>query len=111
MKCRVLSLLMGAILLLATPACRDRHQKISLSNDRLVPILCDIHISEAALQQVNGLRKDSLNEVYLTQICTIHQISRERLDEVLEELRRNPDAMKKAYTAVAQTLEQLRTGQ
>ncbi len=111
MKGNVLLIWIVAMLLLATSACRERYLKISLPNDRLIPILCDIHIAEAAVQQVNGARKDSLNEVYLDQICTIHQISRERLDEVLEELRNNPDAMKKAYLAVAQALEERRTAQ
>lgn len=109
MKGNVLMLSLVGVALLAMTACRDRYQKISLPNDRLVPLLCDIHISEAALQQVNGSLKDSLNEVYLTQICTIHQISRNRLDEVLGELRNNPDAMKKAYAEVAQILEQRRS--
>jgi hypothetical protein len=106
MKGRVLCLSLGAILFLFLVSCRQRYQKLSLSNEKLVPLLCDVHLSEAALQTVQGALKDSLTNVYLAQICEIHKISRERLEEVLEELRNNPDAMKKAYQEVAQRLQQ-----
>lgn len=106
MKRPVLLLLTGAVMLLLSSACRQRFQKLSLSNEKLVPILCDVHLAEAALQSVHGALKDSLTGVYLAQICAIHNISRERLDALLEELRNNPDAMKKVYLEVGQRLQE-----
>ena len=106
MKSRFLCLPIGVTLLLLLPSCSDRYEKLSLPNDKLVPLLCDVHLSEAALQTVQGALKDSLTEVYLTQICEIHKISRERLYEVLEEVRNNPEAMKKTYQEVSQRLQQ-----
>lgn len=106
MKGPVLSIFTCLFLLLFLAGCRQRFQKLSISQDELVPLLCDVHLSEAALQNVNGALKDSLTVVYLDQICKIHKISRERLDEVLAELRNNPDAMKKAYLEVSQKLQQ-----
>lgn len=111
MKSRVLYLLIGLALPLLMLSCRQRYQKLSLSNEKIVPLICDVHLSEAALQTVQGALKDSLTNVYLTQICEIHEISRERLDEVLEELRNNPDAMKKVYRDVAERLQQRGTPQ
>lgn len=106
MKGPVLSIFTCVLLLLFLVGCRQRFKKLSISQEVLVPLLCDVHLSEAALQNVHGALKDSLAVVYLDQICKIHNISRERLDEVLAELRNNPDAMKKTYLEVSQKLQQ-----
>lgn len=100
----------GPVLVLATlfvilASCRQRIPGISMPEDKLVPLLMDVHLAEAALQNVHGTVKDSLTDVYLGQICTIHEVDREKLDRVLAELRNNPEAMDRVYRKVVQKIE------
>lgn len=82
---------------------------LPLSKEKLVDVLMDVHVAEAALNQVPaGPRKDSLAELYYNQVAEIHGIHRENLDTSLAILQRNPGLMKAVYQEVLAEVEKKR---
>jgi hypothetical protein len=98
----LLSLLFAALL----SACSS-DPALPLSDDRLVKILADAHIAEAAVQSLSGPYKDSVIRVYYTQICEIHQVSEADFYQSVELLAMQPEKMDKIYRKVEQRLEAL----
>ncbi|MBI5916536.1 MAG: DUF4296 domain-containing protein [Bacteroidetes bacterium] len=82
---------------------------LPLSREKLVDVLMDIHIAEAALAQITtGPKRDSLAELYYNQVAEIHGIDRETLDTSLAILQRNPGLMKDIYEQVLAEVEKKR---
>jgi len=81
-------------------ACVGQQKSLPMEDDKLVKVLEDIHLAEAALQNVNGATRDSLSTLYYQEICTIHQIEEATLDSTLALLRNNPVKMSKLYGRV-----------
>ncbi len=94
-----------AIFLFVCSACAKKKTAPSMAQEDLVSLLTDVHLAEAALQNVYGVTKDSLAAVYYSDICTIHRLSRPELDKVMAELRENPLAMSETYREVIKRIE------
>lgn len=88
------------VLVLTSVACVRQSPALPMKDEQLVAVLEDIHLAEAALQNVNGATKDSLSELYYRDICTIHKLDQETLDETLALLRKDPVKMSKIYSRV-----------
>lgn len=93
------------ILLFAGVGCAKKQTGPSISKEKLVKLLVDVHLAEAALQNVFGVTKDSLAEVYYDDICAIHRLNRQQLDEIVTELRENPLAMSETYREVIKRID------
>lgn len=102
---RVVPGILLLLLLFAGMACTKKQAGPSMPKEKLVRLLVDMHLAEAALQNVFGATKDSLAEVYYADICTIHKLNRGQLDEVMEELRQNPLAMSETYREVIKRID------
>lgn len=100
---RVLFSLLFAALL---PACSS-DPALPLSDDRLVKVLADAHVAEAAVQSLSGAYKDSVIRVYYAQICEIHQVSEADFYQSVEQLSMQPEKMDKIYRKVEKRLEEL----
>lgn len=100
---RVLPALLFAALL---SACSS-DPALPLSDDRLVVILADAHVAEAAVQSLSGDYKDSVIRVYYAQICEIHQVSEADFYQSVEQLTLQPEKMDKIYRKVEKRLEEL----
>ena len=87
-------------------ACQKQDSQLAIPADKLLSILEDIHIAEAALTGLASERKDSAARVYYQQIFTIHGVTEEDFNHDLELLKSRPDQLAKAYGALQQKIEQ-----
>lgn len=85
-------------------ACKEDSPKLLIPEEKLVEILADAHLAEAAIQNLVKEVKDSLGEVYYQQIYEIHQINKEDFEQTMAMLREDPIRMEKIYRMVMDKL-------
>ena len=73
--------------------CLSKHSEtLPISDEKLEAILIDVHVAESAMSTLqNGVKKDSLANLYYEQIAEIHKIDRETMDTCMAILQRNPE--------------------
>lgn len=96
--------LLGIILVLAS--CQKPPEVLPLDQDKLVLILADLHIAEAAFQNLTSSSKDTLAYNYYDQIYQIHETSEFLVDSSLAIMHRNPKLFYEVYENVRAHLEQ-----
>lgn len=79
----------------------------TLSDDKLVAILTDLHLAEASFMTLNQNVKDSIYKVYYQQIFEIHEVTDSTFFKDFELLRRNPKKLEKVYKNVIEEIEQI----
>ncbi len=78
-----------------------------ISKSELENVIFDVHIAESAMSVLpNGLKKDSLANLYYDQIAEIHGIDRETLDTCLAILQRNPELARDVYEKLSERFEE-----
>lgn len=85
-------------------ACSNPEPVLPIAEEKLVKVLADIHVAEAAMQNLTGDRKDSVAQVYYEQIEKIHGIERTLVDSAIIMMRKNPKLISKTYTLVLEEL-------
>lgn len=100
-------LLLACCLSLFLPACETTEEKPQIPEEKMVKVLADIHIAEAALQTLRGQTKDSMSQTYYHQIYAIHEVDSLEVQETLQAMRENPDKMKALYDKVMERVEKL----
>jgi hypothetical protein len=98
-------LLYSSFLLLLS-ACRST-DSLPIPEAKLIEILADAHIAEAAVQSLGGAQRDSLITAYYNQLFEIHQVSRQDFEASLEALEQNPARMMEVYEKVTEHLNRL----
>lgn len=78
-----------------------------MAEEKLINILADIHITEAAVQSLRGGTKDSMSQTYYQQIYTIHQTDSVEVQQTLDAMREKPEEMKILYDKVMERVEKL----
>ncbi len=81
-------------------SCAKEEAAPPLPKEKMIDVLVDIHVVEAASQPLVLNLKDSMMNVYYDQICTIHSISREDLDASIMHLKAHPKQMMDVYQVV-----------
>ena len=81
--------------------------KPSLSEEKMVDVLTDLHLAEASMLTLNKKLKDSVYLVYYGQIFEIHQVKDSVFFKDLELLRKDPERVEKVYAKVVDNIEQL----
>ncbi len=99
--------LLAIFLFCSVAACNDEPRPLRVPEERLVLVLADIHIAEAALQALRGDTKDSMSAVYYDQIYTLHKVDSAAVHQSLEQLREDPQRMKDLYDRVMERVETL----
>ncbi len=84
-------------------ACK-RGPELPIGDEKLVKVLADAHVAEAAVQNLSGLYKDSVKREYYNQIYEMHRISESDLRLALDILSNHPDKMEKLYRNVEKRL-------
>ena len=97
MKIRLLLIALG---LLGLICCSEPPPELPIEEDKLVKILADVHIAEAALQNLSGEVKDSTADAYYQQIAQRHKIDRALLDSTIILIRKDAKRMSVLYTKV-----------
>lgn len=93
------------LLMLGTFSCMQKTNYI-LTEDKMVDVLADLHISEAAIANTDPLKKDSLSNFYENQIFTIHQVKKKDFQDCLKQYQKEPVKMEKIYKKVTDKLNQ-----
>ncbi|MEM6964116.1 MAG: DUF4296 domain-containing protein [Bacteroidota bacterium] len=97
-------LLLFVTLLLS--GCKEEIKPI-IPEEKMIKILADLHVSEAALMSLNHKVKDSVSQVYYRQIFEIHGVADSTFYQDLAILRKNPKAVERIYEQVIAEIEQL----
>lgn len=92
------------ILLFFLVSCSESGQDLPIPEDKLVKVLVDVHLAEAALQGLGGLIRDSTADVYYDQIAQRHKIERSVLDSTVILFRKNPEIIADIYSKVLEEL-------
>lgn len=101
-----IKLLLIFLATLYTVACKEE-SSLFLEEEKLVEILCDVHIAEASLRELNADKKEEAAAHLYNQIYTIHEIDQPTLDSTLFYLKRNPKLMAGVYKKVNERLEKM----
>ena len=102
-KCLILAFISTSIIF----GCQKEDAKLQIEEEKLIKILTDLHISEAAILSLNQKVKDSMSTVYHKQIFEIHGIEDSIFYKDLEVLRTNSEELKLIYQKVLTEVEQL----
>lgn len=94
------------ILILFVAACAQKRNQRSVSEDRLVEVLMDVHTAEAALAFLYGEKRDTFAENYYEDIFAIHNLSQEEFDRWMAALREDPEWMVEVYQKVLDRLDE-----
>ncbi len=78
---------------------------LPLKEEELITVLRDIHIAEAAMQNLIGITKDSVGEIYYEQTLNLHNIKKADFDSSMVILRRDPDRLGLIYDKIIEELE------
>ena len=100
-------LLFSFIIIIGCFSCIEE-KELALSEDRLIPILCDIHIAEAALLKTSGTNKDSAAVKLYSQIYEIHGVTEAELDSCLVRIKKESLLSEAIYTKVMTELEKMK---
>lgn len=92
---------------LIVSGCHKEEAKLQIGEEKMIKILTDLHISEAAILSLNQKIKDSMSTVYYKQIFEIHQVEDSVFYKDLEMLRTNSKELEKIYEKVLTEVEQL----
>lgn len=85
-----------AVLLLA---CKGE-QPLPMEEEAVVKLLVDVHIAEAATNNLQGSLKDSVIVAYYEQLFKIHDITAEEFDALYQLLENNPEQYLQIYEKV-----------
>ena len=87
------------ILILILTSCTADKEAVQLStqHSQLLDLLVDIHYAEAALENLKLLEQDSLKVQYYTHILRYHGVTKEQIEEHMDDLRNNPVFLNQVY--------------
>ena len=92
------------LFLLSFWACKEKEIFVLPMNEaKLVDVLCDVHIAEAAMKNLPEFQ-DSLGAAYYEQIYKIHKIDGDVFRETMELIRKRPAELRRIYTKVSETI-------
>ena len=98
-------LAMAGLLLASVVSCGPKPTPITMDEDKLVEVLIDVHVAEAAVQMLRGATKDSVINAYYDQIFEIHGLNREAFETTMEILRTDPKRMEGLYSKIMNEME------
>jgi hypothetical protein len=85
-----------------------KEQPLPMEEEKLIKVLCDIHIAEAAMEPVTANDKDSIATLLYQQIYTIHGVEQAEVDTALSFLKKEPQAAEKIYLKVVEELSKMK---
>lgn len=93
-------------ILLISLSC-TKEEALPVEEDKLVEVIRDIHIAEAAIQNLIGVTKDSVGEIYYDQIFEMHDVRKADFDSAMSILRTEPERFGLIYDEVLSDMERL----
>jgi hypothetical protein len=80
---------------------------LPVEEEKVIEVIRDIHIAEAAMQNLLDITKDSMGDIYYQQIFEIHGMNKADFDSSMIILRRDPERLGIIYDKVLQELEEM----
>jgi len=99
---RIFLILFFPIFLLVS--CGEKKEVLPIPEPELIKILADIHLAEAAFQNLSTSTKDTLAYQYYDQVYQIHEVEKESVDSCIAILNRNPELFYDTYAKVQEFL-------
>lgn len=93
------------ILIVFTISCNSGEEKPPIDKEKLVQILVDVHIAEAAVQDYSGLQKDSIGKVYYKQLFSLHHVTEKDFYRSMYLIKQDPENLEALYKEVLTELE------
>ena len=93
------------LLTITLVACVKKEPVFELDHDKMVRVLIDLHIAEAALAQVNLAERDSIGVLALKKVAEMHQMTPEDIESKIVYIQQNPLIMAEIYEHVLDTLD------
>ena len=84
---------------------QEKEDPLPYEDEKIISILLDVHLAEAALQSLGKVMKDSMTDVYYDQIYTIHHISKADFQKMMELLRNSPKNLNRIYGQLMERVE------
>jgi hypothetical protein len=102
-----------ALILFLSFGCREKEQKYNLpiEKEKLKSVLIDLYIAGAAVENSLETNKDSLKQIYHTEICKIHKINSKELSSIIEQLHALPKINGDLQKEILDTLNKMQTNQ
>lgn len=88
-------------------SCGTGKVNLPINDSKLIDILCDVHIMEAALQNRSTEEKDSIAKMYYQQVYEKHEITETSFLRSLELMEEHPKKLEKIYGQVLIQLDTL----
>lgn len=86
-------------------SCHSKAKEMPIDENKLINILVDVHVAEAAMQEYASPKKDSIGKVYYQEIFSLHHVTEEAFIKSMYLLRQDPEEMETVYKAVVAELE------
>jgi len=80
-----------------------------LTDETLIDILVDLHISESATQHLSLNFRDSMSIIYLDQVLEIHEVPKEVFEPDYIKLKQDPQKLVGIYEKVIKRLDDLKS--
>ncbi len=95
-----------SLIIFLAASCQESEETYSIEEEKMINILVDIHISEAAAQQGDISHRDSLRTVYYDQVFEIHEVSKSKYEADMELLKRDAERLTQTYDKVIEKLKE-----
>ncbi len=93
------------LLLLVFNACQPKEVvTFEIEKEKMIRILIDLHVAEAAMQNKTALVKDSLVQLYYDQIFEIHEVEEKVFRADLDKLKSSAKLTQEYYALITEYL-------
>ena len=89
----------------ALSACHSESNNLPIPKDKLLPVLIDIHMVEAVVDNDSQVMKDSLTALYYPQIFEKHGVTAKDFDSTVKYMNVRPKLMHDIYEDVMKEIQ------
>ena len=83
----------------------DTTTELPVPEKKLVRVVADMQVAEAAMVGLSGFVRDSTAEVYYREIYALHQTDKDAVVASIDALKQQPKRLERFYAAVTKELE------
>lgn len=86
-------------------ACNKFKEDLPIDREKLINVLIDAHVAEAAMQELPAEKRDSIGKIYYKKIFESHKVTEADFNKSIFIIRRDPEALEILYKEVIAALE------
>ena len=95
------------LIVFALSACHSDSNNLPIPKDKLLPVLIDIHLVEAVVDNDSQAMKDSLTALYYPQIFEKHGITAKDFDSTVKFMNERPQLTHDIYEDVMKEIQKI----